>query len=380
MSNRSGPDGCGSRAAPSFRQSCAGSSSLFITGPLLIRSSLAKVAAAAAVALVLTGCSTLYDIDQTERSIQPISAALRGEMSAKGMAEGSPILVRLYKQESELEVWKQDRSGRYALLKTYPICRWSGKLGPKRVEGDRQAPEGFYTITPGQMNPDSRYYLSFNLGYPNKLEAALGYKGAALMIHGACSSSGCYAVTDEAAAEIYALAREAFRGGQTAFQVQALPFRMTAANLAVHRDDPNMPFWRILKEGSDRFEITRQQPTVGYCGRRYVFGASNLPSDQDPLAACPPIETDATVAAAIEAKQARDEADVDALLASNPVIPAMSYIDGGMHPSFRAILERSGPARLAKMTSERAPVSRPEAALADPYVPGLIPGLPASGS
>ena len=126
----------------------------------------------------------------------------------------SPILVRLFKQEAELEVWKQDRSGRFALLKTYPICRWSGDLGPKVREGDRQAPEGFYSISPAQMNPQSAYYLSFNTGYPNAYDRALGRTGSQLMVHGDCSSRGCYAMTDEQIAEIYSLGRESFFGGQ----------------------------------------------------------------------------------------------------------------------------------------------------------------------
>lgn len=326
---------------------------------------------AVALSGTLAACSTFdYDLAQSERSIQPIPAKLVATMNAKGMSPTSPVLVRVYKQESELELWKQDSSGRYALLKTYPICRWSGKLGPKTRSGDRQAPEGFYTVARHQMNPDSRYYLSFNLGYPNRLEAALGHSGEALMIHGACSSSGCYAVTDQAAAEIYAVAREAFRGGQAAFQVQALPFRMTPENLALHRDDPNMPFWRTLKEGSDHFEVTRREPQVGVCGARYVFNARNL-DGVEPLDACPPLDVEPTLAAAVQRKQADDEARVARIVAAEPVAPLVSYVDGGMHPSFRSILERSGPEKLARMTSERAEVSRPEAALADPWRPGF---------
>ena len=124
------------------------------------------------------------------------------------MSKESPILVRLFKEEAELEVWKQDRDGHFALLKTYPICRWSGELGPKIKEGDRQAPEGFYTITPGLMNPNSNYYLAINMGFPNAYDKANGRTGNFLMIHGDCSSRGCYAMTDEQIAEIYALARE----------------------------------------------------------------------------------------------------------------------------------------------------------------------------
>ena len=126
----------------------------------------------------------------------------------KNMPKRSPILIRIFKEESELEVWKQDTTGRFELLKVYPICRWSGDLGPKVSEGDRQAPEGFYTITPGLMNPNSNYYLAINTGFPNAYDRANDRHGAFLMIHGDCSSRGCYAMTDEQIGEIYSLARE----------------------------------------------------------------------------------------------------------------------------------------------------------------------------
>lgn len=321
----------------------------------------------------LSGCA-LFGND-LKRSERPLPPKLVQEMTSRGLGLSSPILIRVFKQESELELWKMDRTGRYALLKTYPICRWSGKLGPKKVDGDRQTPEGFYSIAQRQMNPDSRYYLSFNLGFPNRLEAALGYQGSYLMIHGACSSRGCYAMTDDAAFEIYALAREAFRGGQPAFQVEALPFRMTPANLALHRNNPNMPYWRNLKEGSDAFELTRKEPRVGYCGSRYVFNANNLDDTVDPLAPCPTLETDAELTAAVTAKAAKDDAAALAIAAANPVVPLMSYVDGGMHPAFRAILQDKGPERLSKMTSQKTPVSQPDAALADPYTPEILPKL-----
>src|SRR5688572_26468754 len=204
---------------------------------------------------------------------QPVPPKLIADMTAKDMDLQSPILVRLYKQEAELEIWKQDRSGRFALLKSYPICKWSGDLGPKVREGDRQAPEGFYDITPGQMNPNSQFYLAFNMGYPNAFDRAHDRTGAHLMVHGDCSSRGCYAMTDEQILEIFALGRESFFGGQKSFQVQAFPFRMTPANMAKHRNNPNMPFWRMIKEGYDHFEVTRLEPKVDVCGKRYVFNA-----------------------------------------------------------------------------------------------------------
>jgi murein L,D-transpeptidase YafK len=330
-------------------------------------------------ALWLAACTTG---ERDTRGIQPIPAKLVQEMRAKGMTPADPIMVRIYKQESELEIWKRDRSGSYSLLKTYPICRWSGKLGPKKREGDRQAPEGFYMVNMPLMNPMSQFYLSFNLGYPNQLEEALGYEGAALMVHGACSSSGCYAMTDAGIAEIYAVAREALRGGQTAFQVQALPFRMTPENLARHRDDPNMTFWLNLKQGSDQFDVTRQPPRVAACASRYVFGAKPIDpaTTFDPLAPCPPYEVDSSVATRVAAKADRDKAAVAALSASVPVTSALAYSDGGMHEAYRAVLRDKGPEKLGAMTSGSVPVSRPSAALADPYTtaPPLDPQTTAS--
>ena len=119
-------------------------------------------------------------------------------MDEKGTNQPAPILIRTYKKEAELEIWKMKADGQYALLKTYPMCRWSGQLGPKTREGDRQVPEGFYTITPGQMNPNSNYYLSFNVGYPNAYDRALGRTGGDIMVHGICSSAGCFSMTDAA--------------------------------------------------------------------------------------------------------------------------------------------------------------------------------------
>ncbi|MEZ5785994.1 MAG: murein L,D-transpeptidase family protein [Xanthobacteraceae bacterium] len=255
--------------------------------------------AAIAVAVALAGCQT-NDLAQIPgRAMQPLPRETVALIEKKGMAVESPILVRIYKEESELEVWKQDRTGRFALLKTYPICRWSGALGPKKKQGDRQAPEGFYTITPGQMNPKSSYYLAFNLGFPNAYDRSHGYSGAFLMVHGDCSSSGCYSMSDEQMAEIYALGREAFLGGQKSFQVQALPFRMTALNLAKHRDNPNMAFWRMLKEGTDQFEVTRLEPRVDACGGAYVFGRTEGAGG---CAGRVPQE----IAAAVDAKQDQD--------------------------------------------------------------------------
>lgn len=264
---------------------------------------------AAALALTVAGCQ------ETERSLGglfpkadvPVPAELVKVMKVKGMAATAPVLVRIFKEESELEVWKETANGRYDLLSAYEICKWSGVLGPKIKEGDRQAPEGFYVVNPYQMNPNSDYHLSFNMGFPNAYDRAYGRTGTHLMVHGACSSAGCYSMTDERIAQVYALARDAFKGGQRNFQIQAFPFRMTPENMARHRNDPNIDFWRMLKEGSDHFEITRVPPKVDVCEKRYVF--NRIAEDEKPFkadAACPATTQPDTLALAFAARQTRD--------------------------------------------------------------------------
>jgi len=262
-----------------------------------------RVAAIGCAAFVLAACQE----SMIPKDIRPVPYKLVGEMQQRGMKETSPIFIRIFKEESELEVWKQRRDGKYALLKTFSICKWSGILGPKVQEGDRQAPEGFYTVTPAQMNPKSNYYLSFNMGFPNAYDKALGRTGSNLMVHGACSSAGCYSMTDEAAGEIFALARDAFKGGQRAFQIQAFPFRMTPENLAKHRGDANMEFWKMLKVGYDHFEVTRQPPTVDVCEKRYVFDADAGGATFNANGACPPYRVPEWIATAVAAKEAADE-------------------------------------------------------------------------
>ncbi len=256
------------------------------------------------------------------------------------MDKTSPIMLRIFKEESQLEVWKQNLDGQYALLKTYPICRWSGALGPKIKEGDRQAPEGFYTITPAQMNPNSNYYLAFNTGYPNAFDRAWGRTGSELMVHGDCSSRGCYAMTDEQIQEIYSLAREAFFGGQQEFQLQAYPFRMTALNMAKHRNNPNFEFWKQLKQGYDSFEATRQAPKVAVCEKRYVFdavapGGETRPLRFNPRGKCPVYQLDPMVAGAILDHRRQEQLKMAQYIADGvEVEPIAKGADGGMHPVF----------------------------------------------
>jgi murein L,D-transpeptidase YafK len=238
------------------------------------------------VAADLSDCSSMVYAPKAAMRTGTVHSSTVQQMEALNMDRAAPILIRIYKEDSTLEILKQDRSGKFALLNSYPICKFSGNLGPKLMQGDYQAPEGFYDITPNQMNPNSSEYLAFNTGFPNAFDRSLGRTGSFLMVHGGCRSVGCYAMTDYAMEEIYGLVDEAFKGGQKKVQLQAFPFRMTAQNLADHADDPNLPFWEMLKEGSDAFLVTEQPPRVAVCDRRYVFNPA-VEGDLDPSAPCP---------------------------------------------------------------------------------------------
>ena len=308
----------------------------------VLRAILTSAAIAAGGAL-LAGCNTDdISLATNAKANQPVPPKLIQAMVEKDMDLNSPMLVRIFKTEAELEVWKQNRSGQFALLKTYPICRWSGDLGPKVKEGDRQAPEGFYSITPAQMNPASQFYLSFNTGYPNAFDQALGRTGSQLMVHGDCSSRGCYAMTDEQIAEIYSLGRKSFFGGQRSFQLQAYPFKMTPINMAKHRNNPNMPFWKMIKEGYDHFEVTKQEPKVEFCDKRYVFDPIRAPNaTRDPVfnasAKCPAYAIPEDIADAVREKQQREAAETAKLISRGTPMAKMNQgIDGGMHKVFAA--------------------------------------------
>jgi murein L,D-transpeptidase YafK len=310
----------------------------------LVRALLAPAAIAAA--LTLAGCYGEDGYQMPSRAMKELSPEMLTLLQQKNMPKDSPLLVRLFKEESELEVWKQDTTGRYELLRVYPICRWSGDIGPKVKEGDRQAPEGFYAITPGLMNPNSSYYLAINIGFPNAYDKSNGYSGNFLMIHGDCSSRGCYAMTDEQIGEIYSLAREAFLGGQKEFQIQAYPFRMTPANLARHRNNPNMPFWKMIKAGDDHFLVSHQEPKVDVCEKHYVFDAqapdgSGKPLNFSPSGRCPAFVTNPDIATASNEKQRNDDYQLAELVARDvPTVPLNNgTYDGGMNKVFASKLD-----------------------------------------
>ncbi|HIP28208.1 MAG TPA: murein L,D-transpeptidase [Sulfurovum sp.] len=187
---------------------------------------------------------------------------------------GDNIFIRIFKKESLLEVWIKPEH-EYVLFKRYPICKYSGYLGPKLKEGDKQSPEGFYKVTKRLLNPNSKYHLAFNLGYPNKYDKSHKRTGSYLMVHGECVSIGCYAMTNEKIEEIYKLVDKSLRKGQKYVQVHAYPFFMTEENMAQYQDSKWYDFWTQLKEGYDYFEAEKLPPTVKVKNKHYTIHEAN---------------------------------------------------------------------------------------------------------
>lgn len=203
---------------------------------------------------------------------------LAGRLSAQGLALGAPVFIRIFKREFELELWLK-RGDRFQRFATYPVCRWSGSLGPKLLEGDSQAPEGFYTVDAKALNPNSRFHRSFNLGFPNVFDRSHHRTGSLVMVHGGCASIGCFAMTDPVVDEIWRLVTAALKGGQRRFHVHVFPFRMTEENLARRERAQWASFWRDLKRGYDAFEATQLPPRIAVCGGAYTFAPALPPSD-----------------------------------------------------------------------------------------------------
>lgn len=207
-----------------------------------------------------------------DRAARAAHARLDDALLAKRLSFGSAVYLRVFKEEAELEVWLQGGAG-YERLKTYPICALSGALGPKIKEGDGQSPEGFYGVTRGRLNPQSRYHLAFDIGYPNAYDQSLRRTGSLIMVHGKCVSIGCFAMTDEGIEEIYSLAGAAFAKGQASIPVHVFPFRMTDDNMERHAASAWAGFWSELKTGYDAFETARIPPDVAAQDGHYLVRA-----------------------------------------------------------------------------------------------------------
>ena len=173
-----------------------------------------------------------HRVEPGSRSRRPALPGIdrSARLSAEGPGAGNPVMIRIFKAESELELWMQ-KDDRFELFATYSICNWSGKLGPKQHEGDRQAPEGMYAVGMPQIHRKGRWPRSLNIGYPNAFDRAMDRTGSYILVHGGCSSIGCYAMTNPMMEEIYRLSEQALKQGQTRIPVHVFPFRMTETNL-----------------------------------------------------------------------------------------------------------------------------------------------------
>ncbi len=249
-----------------------------------------KVCARLAALLAASVVFALPAATGEDAAQKPLSAATLAFLELKNVHAEAPVYIRIFKEESELEIWKARPGGRFVHVKTYPICTWSGALGPKTVQGDHMAPEGFYSIGSGGMKPDSTYHLALNIGYPNALDRALGRSGAFIMVHGDCKSVGCFAMTNDKIEEIYAFVRELIEGTQERVPVHVFPFRMTAANLKRHKEHAAAATWGPLMEAYNDFWKTQMPPRIAMCSKRYVVNPVWTSADEaesDPASACP---------------------------------------------------------------------------------------------
>ncbi len=280
----------------------------------------------------------------------PDLSRLDERLAKRGLPSDAAMFIRIFKAESELEVWiNRGGNAHYALFATYPICYWSGTLGPKLKEGDRQAPEGFYTVTLPQANPNGpRWPKSLDIGFPNSFDTLHARSGSYILIHGGCASIGCFAMTNGVNKELHTLAVRALDAGQAYVPIHVFPFRMTKQNLARY-DTPSLRgFWHNLKEGYDLFERTRRPPRISICGSRYDFEASDPleGANPGPIAICPTAETLLKQLAQIKSRKAVEPGP------STPLKPTRLALSGSAlwAPARGNLIER-GPNSMA----QRAP-------------------------
>jgi murein L,D-transpeptidase YafK len=365
-------------------------------------SALFRSCAAAALFTLLSGAGTdsaraleveLLDVasDRVERQRAysrgallpdtPDVGQLSARLASKGLTKGSPVYLRIFKASSELELWML-KGDKYVLLDVYPICHWTGTIGPKLREGDRQSPEGFYSVGARQMRLVGRWRSAFNLGFPNPYDQLNKRTGSYILVHGGCSSTGCFAMTDVVQDEIYGLADAAHKQGQTRFHVHVFPFRMTDENLAAHADSPWASFWQDLKVAYDTFERTRVPPRVAICGHRYSV-ADGDPADRgedNPLTVLRPVrtasisasgpvcreeehpakmvQTPAAETMSVQA-EARESKSVQDHREAKFKPSAVEGISRRQTPRARQVIAKSAPARPAKGVRNSVPASSP---------------------
>ncbi len=201
-----------------------------------------------------------------EEALSPLEA----DLAANGFRLGAPAFIRILKADSSLEVWML-KGARFELYRSFSVCKWSGELGPKLFEGDRQSPEGVYFITGGDLIVNARWHRAMNVGFPNPRDRALGLTGSGILIHGKCSSIGCFALTDEHVQDVYEIVEAALEAGQPRVPVHIYPFALTREKLAGVAGAEWSDFWKELKRGHDLFLRDGLPPRTYVCNGRYAF-------------------------------------------------------------------------------------------------------------
>jgi murein L,D-transpeptidase YafK len=231
-----------------------------------------KLIAVMAASLLLTPSNLKLPDSRVARSVRVrLWPHLQDELKDKALKPGSPLYIRIFKEEDDMEIWVKNGQ-RYQFFRSYNICFFSGGLGPKTRKGDLKSPEGFYTIQPSQLNPSSNYHLAMDIGYPNRVETAKGWTGDGIMIHGICASNGCYAMTNDGIDEIYTLVYEAFAAGQQKIHLDIYPFRMDNPHMEKYAHSSVIAFWKNLKPGYDWFQKSQLPAEVGVRKAFYTYG------------------------------------------------------------------------------------------------------------
>lgn len=217
--------------------------------------------------------------DRAQVAVARYREPVQRMFASKGVDFSQPVFMRAFKQDNVIELWAKDkrRSG-YKLVKRYEVCNYSGALGPKTRSGDMQTPEGFYEVRAHNLKPQSQFHMSFNLGFPNAHDRSRGWAGTNIMVHGDCTSEGCFAMRDDPMEEIYTVASLNFEAGNGLFYFHSFPFRMTDKALEAQKDHPWHDFWASMQPGYEIFERQRLVPQISSQSGRYIAA---LPVDSD---------------------------------------------------------------------------------------------------
>ncbi len=179
------------------------------------------------------------------------------------------LFMRVFKSEHIIELWAANEPDTpLTLVKSYDVCAMSGDLGPKRKQGDRQVPEGFYHIS--RFNPSSKYYLSMKINYPNDADRLLSpYSnlGGDIYLHGQCASLGCVSITDPIIKEVYWLAAQVQYAGSSELPIHIFPSRLSDFKYSIlqhlYNQEPELlQLWSSLKQAYDYFEVHKQLPQI----------------------------------------------------------------------------------------------------------------------